>query len=44
MAEPTIRFEDGAGYERLMGVWSRIAGEIFLALLFFNQSQPVMRI
>src|SRR3954471_11361394 len=26
----TIRFEDGAGYERLMGVWSRLAGSIFL--------------
>jgi SAM-dependent methyltransferase len=30
MAEPQIRFEDGAGYERMMGVWSRITGEIFL--------------
>ncbi len=30
MAEPQIRFDDGAAYERMMGVWSRIAGEIFL--------------
>ena len=30
MAEPQIRFEDGAAYERYMGAWSRIAGEIFL--------------
>lgn len=30
MAETTIRFEDGAGYERAMGAWSRLAGEIFL--------------
>ena len=30
MAEPTIRFEDGAAYERLMGVWSRLAGAIFV--------------
>src|SRR5436190_23290265 len=30
MAEPQIRFEDGAAYERMMGVWSRIAGGIFL--------------
>ena len=30
MAEPQIRFEDGAGYERMMGVWSRLAGEVFL--------------
>jgi SAM-dependent methyltransferase len=28
MAE--IRFDDGASYERMMGVWSRLAGEIFL--------------
>ena len=28
MAE--IRFDDGASYERLMGVWSRLAGETFL--------------
>ena len=25
-----IRFEDGASYERMMGVWSRLAGEVFL--------------
>jgi ubiquinone/menaquinone biosynthesis C-methylase UbiE len=30
MAEEKIRFEDGAGYERMMGTWSRIAGEVFL--------------
>jgi ubiquinone/menaquinone biosynthesis C-methylase UbiE len=30
MAEPQIRFDDGAGYERMMGTWSRFAGEIFL--------------
>lgn len=30
MTEHQIRFEDGAGYERMMGVWSRIAGEVFL--------------
>jgi SAM-dependent methyltransferase len=29
MPEP-IRFNDGAAYERMMGVWSRSAGEIFL--------------
>lgn len=28
MAE--IRFDDGAAYERMMGVWSRLVGEIFL--------------
>jgi SAM-dependent methyltransferase len=30
VAEQTIRFQDGAAYERLMGVWSRMAGDIFL--------------
>ena len=30
MAENQIRFEDGASYERAMGVWSRLTGEIFL--------------
>jgi SAM-dependent methyltransferase len=30
VAEQTIRFQDGAAYERMMGVWSRIAGDIFL--------------
>ena len=26
----TYRFNDGAAYERMMGTWSRLAGEIFL--------------
>jgi ubiquinone/menaquinone biosynthesis C-methylase UbiE len=30
MAEQQIRFEDGATYERMMGVWSYIAGGVFL--------------
>jgi SAM-dependent methyltransferase len=30
MAEQQIRFEDGAAYERYMGIWSRLAGEVFL--------------
>jgi SAM-dependent methyltransferase len=30
MAEPKIQFNDGAAYERMMGIWSRSAGEIFL--------------
>src|SRR6266704_1091779 len=30
MAERQIRFEDGAAYERMMGVWSRLAGDIFI--------------
>lgn len=30
MTEQQIRFNDGAGYERMMGVWSRLAGDIFL--------------
>lgn len=30
MAEQQIRFDDGAAYERMMGVWSRLTGEIVL--------------
>ncbi len=30
MNESQIRFEDGAAYERMMGVWSRLIGETFL--------------
>src|SRR5258707_6815649 len=30
MAEHQIRFDDGAAYERMMGSWSRLGGEIFL--------------
>ena len=30
MIEQHIRFDDGAAYEQMMGVWSRLAGEIFL--------------
>jgi SAM-dependent methyltransferase len=30
MAENQIRFDDGAGYERMMGIWSRLAGDVFL--------------
>jgi ubiquinone/menaquinone biosynthesis C-methylase UbiE len=30
MAESQIRFDDGAAYERMMGTWSRLAGEVFL--------------
>ena len=30
MADQTIRFDDGAAYERYMGKWSQLAGETFL--------------
>jgi ubiquinone/menaquinone biosynthesis C-methylase UbiE len=30
MVDQKIRFDDGAAYERTMGIWSRSAGEIFL--------------
>lgn len=33
MSDQQIRFQDGAAYERGMGVWSRLAGETFLAWL-----------
>jgi ubiquinone/menaquinone biosynthesis C-methylase UbiE len=30
MNDASIRFNDGAAYERMMGLWSRLAGDIFL--------------
>ena len=30
VADQHIRFDDGAAYERVMGTWSRLAGDIFL--------------
>lgn len=30
MAEHQMQFDDGAAYERMMGQWSRIAGDVFL--------------
>jgi ubiquinone/menaquinone biosynthesis C-methylase UbiE len=30
MVQQKIRFDDGAAYEQMMGVWSRFAGRIFL--------------
>ena len=30
MSGQQMRFDDGAAYERMMGTWSRLAGEIFL--------------
>src|SRR5262249_29792494 len=30
MAQPEIRFDDGAAYEEGMGRWSRLAGNVFL--------------
>jgi SAM-dependent methyltransferase len=30
MGETQFRFDDGAAYERMMGAWSRLAGEVFL--------------
>ncbi len=30
MVQSQISYDDGAAYERMMGTWSRIAGEIFL--------------
>src|SRR5271155_1178963 len=30
MATPPVRFNDGGAYERGMGRWSRLVGEVFL--------------
>ena len=32
-----IRFDDGADYERTMGTWSRLVGEVFLDWLALPQ-------
>jgi SAM-dependent methyltransferase len=37
VAESTIRFDDGAGYERMMAPWSQLAGNIFLDWLAMPQ-------
>jgi ubiquinone/menaquinone biosynthesis C-methylase UbiE len=33
MAEQKLRFDDGAAYERMMGKWSQLAGDVFLEWL-----------
>ena len=33
MVEQQIRFEDGAAYERMMGKWSQLAGNVFVEWL-----------
>jgi len=40
MSQQPIRFEDGGAYERSMGVWSRLAGQVFLDWL---APQPGLR-
>ncbi|MCP9851237.1 class I SAM-dependent methyltransferase [Cyanobium sp. Morenito 9A2] len=40
MTSEPIRFTDGAGYDRFMGVWSRLAGKEFLAWI---APQPGLR-
>ncbi len=30
MSKASIRFDDGAGYERAMGIWSQLAGQVLL--------------
>ena len=30
MAQQPIRFDDGAAYDRGMGVWSQLVGQVFL--------------
>lgn len=39
MTDTPIRFDDGAAYERMMGLWSAKAGEIFLDWLALPQNQ-----
>lgn len=37
-SNPSVRFNDGAAYERMMGVWSKLAGETFLDWLAPKQN------
>ncbi len=39
MTSEPIRFTDGAGYDRFMGVWSRLAGQGFLDWIAPNHGQ-----
>jgi SAM-dependent methyltransferase len=39
MSSESIRFNDGAGYERFMGVWSRLVGQEFLDWIGPSQGQ-----
>jgi len=39
MTNEPIRFTDGAGYDRFMGVWSRLAGQEFLDWIVPNNGQ-----
>ena len=39
MTSEPIRFTDGAGYDRFMGVWSRLAGKEFLDWIAPNEGQ-----
>ncbi|RTL53852.1 MAG: class I SAM-dependent methyltransferase [Bradyrhizobiaceae bacterium] len=38
MTDTPIRFDDGAAYERMMGIWSAKAGEIFLDWLALQKN------
>ncbi len=39
MTRQPIRFDDGAAYERMMGVWSRLVGQVFLDWLSPDKGQ-----
>ena len=39
MSSEPIRFTDGSGYDRFMGVWSRLAGQLFLDWITANPCQ-----
>jgi len=44
MTDSQIRFDDGAAYERMMGIWSRRVGEIFLDWLRLSTGQKCVDI
>lgn len=40
MTREPIGFTDGRGYDRFMGVWSRLVGQICLDWIASNPGQP----
>ena len=43
MIQQPIRFDDGAAYERMMGAWSQLVGQVFLDWLLARHGPAVDR-
>ena len=42
MSAPTINFDDGAVYERMMGKWSALTGRAFIAVSYTHLTLPTI--